>query len=77
MANEQEEILNQEMAKLEEETRELATKMQELVGIDCASGSCVFDPAMENVEEKIEEVRKRMQALESIKKALRECGGEV
>ncbi|MDD5447602.1 MAG: hypothetical protein PHO53_00300 [Actinomycetota bacterium] len=77
MANEQQEILNQEIAKLEEETRKLAAKMQELVGIDCTSGSCVFDPAMENVEKKLEEVRKRAQTLESIKKALRECGGEV
>lgn len=73
MADEKVELLNKEMAELEEQTRVLATKMQELVGIDCASGACVFDPAMNAVEAKIADVQKRKALLNEIKEAMDSC----
>ena len=73
MADERVELLNKETAELEEQTKVLAVKMQELVGIDCSSGACMFDPAMEDVELKIADVQKRKATLESIKEALDSC----
>lgn len=73
MADERAELLDRETAELEEQTRVLAVKMQELVGIDCASGACVFDPAMNEVEAKIADVQKRKAMLTEIKEALDSC----
>lgn len=47
--------------------------MQELVGIDCASGACVFDPAMEDVEAKLADLQKRKVVLTEIKEAIDSC----
>lgn len=71
--SERDEMLDSQMAELEEETKKLAERMQELVGIDCNSGACVFDPALNDVEAKIEEVQKRKKTLEKIKDALDSC----
>ena len=73
MADERMELLDKETAELEEQTRVLATKMQELVGIDCASGACVFDPAMEDIEAKIADVQKRKALLNEIKESMDSC----
>jgi chaperonin cofactor prefoldin len=73
MADEREELLDQETAALEEQTKELAVRMQELLGIDCASGACVFDPAIQDVETKIADVKKRKATLEEIREALNSC----
>lgn len=78
MADEQEkeEILKKEIDDLEEQTLELAEKMEEVAGIDCSFGSCVFEPALDSAEMKIEEVQRRKKALESIMKSLKECDTE-
>ena len=73
MADERRELLDKEVAALEEQTRVLAERMQELAGIDCASGSCIFDPAMDDVEAKIADVQKRKVTLAEIKEALDSC----
>lgn len=73
MADEKDELLESATAELEEQTRELAVRMQELVGIDCASGACVFDPAIQDVEAKIADVQKRKATLEEIREALNSC----
>lgn len=73
MATEREELLNEEVANLEEETKKLAEKVQELVGVDCASGACVFDPEMIEVEEKIDEIQSRKKMIEKIRASLEAC----
>ena len=73
MADEREELLEKEMTELEEQTRVLAERVQELVGIDCASGACVFDPAMKDVEAKIADIQKRKATLQEIKETLDSC----
>ena len=73
MADERRELLDKEIAALQEQTKVLAERVQELVGIDCSSGACMFDPAMEDVELKIADVQKRKATLEEIKEALDSC----
>ena len=73
MANEKEELLNQEIADYEEQLSVLATKMQELAGVDCSFGACVFDPEMKEVEEKLAEVEKRKKVLGEVMDTLDKC----
>ncbi len=63
---EEEEILVQEMDGLDELTRELAEKFETLAGIDCEFGACVFDPEMQEVQEKIGEVQRRKKIVQHI-----------
>jgi len=60
---EREKVLESEIADLDEQMKKLAVKMEEIAGTDCDFGSCVLDPAMESVEEKIEEVQRRKKAV--------------
>ena len=73
MADDRAELLSEQVASLEEETKQLAVRMQELVGIDCNSGACVFDPAMQDVEARIADVQKRKETLNKIKDTLDSC----
>lgn len=73
MANEKEEILKQEIADLEEQTKILAEKLERLVGVDCSFGACVFDPEMEEAEAKIAEVQKRKKSLQDLLDHLESC----
>lgn len=66
MSDEREEVLEEEIKKLEEQTKVLGEKMEELLGVDCSFGACVFDPEVSSVEAKLEELQKRKEALESI-----------
>ena len=56
MADEKEELLNQEIEDYEEDLRKVAGKLQELAGVDCSFGACVFDPEMKDVEAKLAEL---------------------
>ncbi len=77
MQEEKEKILKEELEKLEEQTRVLADKIQVLTGIDCSFGSCVFDPEMTEIEQKISEVQRRKKILERIMSELEACEREV
>lgn len=70
-----EELLTQEIGVFEEELRKLGAKLEELSGVDCSFGACVFDPAMVDVEDKIAEVQKRKKILTEIMNSLESCGG--
>jgi len=61
---EREKVLESEIADLDEQMKKLAVKMEEIAGTDCDFGACVLDPAMESVEEKIEEVQRRKKAVQ-------------
>ncbi|OFW56497.1 MAG: hypothetical protein A2W01_03550 [Candidatus Solincola sediminis] len=74
MASEREEMLNGEMETFEQELRRLASKLGEISGVDCNFGACVFDPQMNDVEEKIAEVQKRKQILAEVMESLKNCG---
>ncbi|MFW6113646.1 MAG: hypothetical protein ACOC78_01830 [Actinomycetota bacterium] len=76
MASEKEEILNKEIGDYEENLRELASKLQELAGVDCSFGACVFDPEMQDVEAKLEEMEKRKKMLGEVMESLKQCGVE-
>lgn len=73
MADEREAYLQKQIDELEEETKKLAEHMEELAGMDCNFGTCIFDPKMEDVEAKIAEVQKRKKMVESMVKSLKEC----
>lgn len=76
MSDDKEKLLREEMENYEEQLKVLAGKLQELAGTDCSFGSCVFDPAMKDTEEKIAEVQRRKKVLDDVMKALKECGIE-
>ncbi len=76
MADEKEELLNQEIEAYEDELRVVAGKLQELAGVDCSFGACVFDPEMEDVEAKLAELEKRKKILTEVKDSLEKCGIE-
>lgn len=73
MANEKEELLNKEIEDYEEDLRKVAGKLQELAGVDCSFGACVFDPEMQDVEAKLAELEKRKKVLAEIKESLDKC----
>ncbi len=73
MANEKEELLKKEIEAYEEELRVVAGKLQELAGVDCSFGSCVFDPEMQDVEAKMAELEKRKKTLAEVKDSLEKC----
>ncbi len=74
MANEQEEYLQKQIDTLDEQIRSLAEKLEEQMGISCEFGACVFDPEMDSIERKIEEVQRRKKMVEAMEKSLKECG---
>lgn len=73
MANEKEELLNKEIEGYEEELKVVASKLQELAGVDCSFGACVFDPEMQDVEAKLAELEKRKKTLAEVKESLEKC----
>lgn len=74
MAEDQEKLLNQEIEAYDDELAKLAEKLEEVAGVDCNFGACVFDPEMNDVEDKIAEVQKRRKTIADIIDSLRECG---
>jgi hypothetical protein len=70
---EEEEILKDELAKLDDQTARLAEKFEALAGIDCDFGECIFDPEMDDVQTKITEVQRRKKILEGLIDHLESC----
>jgi prefoldin subunit 5 len=73
MPEEAEALLKKEIEDLEEQTRVLAERLEELVGADCSFGACVFDPAMTDIEDRLAEVQQRKKTLEKIISDLESC----
>jgi len=73
MANEKEELLNKEIEAYEDELAVVASKLQELAGVDCSFGACVFDPEMKDVEDKLADLDKRKKILAEVKDSLEKC----
>lgn len=76
MADEKEELLNREIKEYEEELKVVAGELQEIAGVDCSFGACVFDPEMKDVEAKLAELEKRKKVLAEVKESLRKCAAE-
>jgi len=70
---EEEEVLKKELADLDDQTDKLAEKFEELAGIDCDFGECIFDPEMDDVNKKIAEVQRRKKLLEGLIAHLESC----
>lgn len=68
-----EEILKRELAGLDDQTARLAVKFEELAGIDCDFGECIFDPEMNDINVKIAEVQRRKKVLEGLIAHLESC----
>lgn len=70
---EEEEILKKQLAELDDKTAKLAEKFEQLAGIDCDFGECIFDPEMDSVEKKMAEVQRRKKVLEGLIDHLESC----
>lgn len=73
---EKEELLQQQIDALEDEQLKLAEKMEQIAGIDCTFGVCLFDRNIDSVELKLETVQRRKRAIESIMMSLKELESE-
>jgi phage shock protein A len=73
MAEDREKMLNQEIEAYEEQLQGVAYKLQELMGVDCNFGACVFDPEMKDAEARLADLEKRKKNLQDVIKALKEC----
>lgn len=71
-----EELLQCQMDELEKQQLELTEKMEQIAGIDCTFGACLFDKRIDSVELKLEDVQRRKKAIESMMKSLKECEAE-
>lgn len=71
-----EEFLQRQIDELENQQLELAEKMEQIAGIDCTFGVCLFDKNIDSVELKLEEVQRRKKAIESMMMSLKECKAE-
>ncbi len=71
-----EDLLRREIEDLERQQLDLAEKMEQIAGIDCAFGTCVFDKNIDSVELKLEDVQRRKRAIESMMKSLTELKPE-
>lgn len=70
---EEEEILKKQIEDLDETTRKLAEKFEELAGIACDFGECIFDPGMDDLEKRLAEVQRRKKVLEGMIEHLESC----
>ena len=70
---EREEYLQKQVDELEDQIKTLGGQMEETMGINCDFGACVFDPSLDSIELKIEEVQRRKKMLETMIKTLKEC----
>ena len=73
MADEKEEMLEKMLDDLNQQILTLAEKMEAVAGVDCEFGSCVFDPAIDDIETKIEEVERRKKVVEGMLAHLEDC----
>ncbi len=73
MADDREKLLMEEIQAYEEQLQAVAYKLQELMGVDCNFGACVFDPEMKDAEARLADLEARKKTLESVIKALKEC----
>lgn len=73
MADDKEKLLMEEIEAYEEELKGVAYKLQELMGVDCNFGACVFDPEMKDAEARLADLENRKKTLQGIVKALKEC----
>ena len=73
MAEDREKMLNEEIEAYEEQLQGVAYKLQELMGVDCNFGACVFDPEMKDAEARLADLEKRKKNLQDVIKALKEC----
>jgi hypothetical protein len=67
-----EEMLQRQIDELEKQQSDLAQKMEQIAGIDCTFGSCMFDTEIDSVELKLDDVQRRRKAVESMMRSLKE-----
>ena len=70
------EILAREIDNLNEEITLLSHQLNEIFNINCSFGVCLFNPEVDSIQEKMEEVQERKALLESIKQRVEFFTGE-
>ena len=64
MAHEMEDFLRAEIGVQEERMRAMAAKLEELAEIDCPLGVCVYDPGLQALGDKLDEIQHRKEVIE-------------
>ena len=67
-------ILGEELRGCEERIKVLAMKMEELADIDCPLGVCVFDSRMQDLQNEMMHVQRRMDMVCDVMTILRQHG---
>ena len=66
-------LMESEIESLNEEINHLAYMLRGLLNVDCSFGVCVFDPEVENVQDKMKEVQEKKALLEHLKRHIDSC----
>lgn len=74
MPDERLELLNKDIAGYNEHLKVLAMRMEELAGVDCPLGACIYDPAMYDLLDKMERIQRYTKVIEDIINTLRVSG---
>ena len=64
MAHEMEDFLREEIGIENERLKKMAARLEELAEIDCPLGVCVFDPKMQELEHRLDEIQHRKEVIE-------------
>ena len=64
MAHEMEDFLREEIGIENERLKRMAVKLEELMQIDCPLGVCVFDPKIQELEHRLDEIQHRKEVIE-------------
>jgi putative heme degradation protein len=67
-------MLSEEMGHYERYLSELAEKVGELAGSECSLGYCRFNPNMDDVQEKLDELKERSAAVRKALALIERCG---
>lgn len=70
------ELLEKEIAGLNEQIKKLAYDLGGLLHVDCAMGVCNFDPDADDLHEKMKEVEEKKKLLKRIRVSLDACAAE-
>ena len=64
------EILSMEIEKINKEIKDLSYQLSELLNVDCNLGVCSFDPQVDNIRDKMNEIEEKKKLLLFLKENL-------
>ena len=69
-------ILEKEIKKLNEKIKNLGYELSALLNVDCSFGVCSYDPEVDDLEDKMEEIQEKKALLERLMKNIKSCQKE-